>query len=178
MREYLEKVFKADQCAQNFDDIGIAANSAPLLIRNIRAHFECIRKAGLKLTIEKCHFVVTEVEFLERTITPQGIPPQDHKFEHFWQMFNSQNRRNKYNDTTDSIRQLLPKLHTRITRILQTIKSRQIDQSNRRITRQPQSEQPNASRRKQLGPQTTNHRTPIRPHDRRQLSRLRLRAND
>ena len=83
MRENLDKVIKADQCAQYVDDIGIAANSVTQLIRNIRAVFECIRRAGLKLTIEKCHFGVTEVEFLGRTITPQGIAPQDHKIQKF-----------------------------------------------------------------------------------------------
>ena len=45
--------------------------------------FDCIRKAGLKLTIEKCHFGVILVEFLGRTITPQCISPQDHKIHQF-----------------------------------------------------------------------------------------------
>ena len=53
MREYLDPVVKADQCAQYVDDIGISANNATDLIRNIRAVFKCIRQAGLKLTIEK-----------------------------------------------------------------------------------------------------------------------------
>ena len=83
IREYLDKVIKADQCAQYVDDIGVAANSVTQLIRNIRAVFECIRQAGLKLTIEKCHFGVTEIEFLGRTITSQGIAPQDHKIQKF-----------------------------------------------------------------------------------------------
>ena len=73
MREYLDKVIKADQCAQYVDDIGIGVNSVTQLIRNIRAVFECISQAGLKLSIDNCHFGVTEVELLERTITPQGI---------------------------------------------------------------------------------------------------------
>ena len=55
IREYLDPVVKADQCAQYVDDIGIAANNATDLTRNIRAVFNCIRRAGLKLTIEKCH---------------------------------------------------------------------------------------------------------------------------
>ena len=37
MREYLDPVVKADQCAQYVDDIGIAANNATVLTRNIRA---------------------------------------------------------------------------------------------------------------------------------------------
>ena len=83
MREYLDTVIKADQCAQYVDDIGIAANTTEQLIKNIRAVFKCIRKAGLKLTIEKCHFGVTQIEFLGRTITPQGVAPQDHKITTF-----------------------------------------------------------------------------------------------
>ena len=71
MREYLDPVVKADQCAQYVDDIGIAANNATDLTRNIRAVFQCIRNAGLKLTIEKCHFGVRQVEFLGRTISSQ-----------------------------------------------------------------------------------------------------------
>ena len=45
MREYLDLVVKADQCAQYVDDIGIAANNATDLTRNIRAVFKCIRQA-------------------------------------------------------------------------------------------------------------------------------------
>ena len=73
MREYLDKVIKADQCAQYVDDIGIAANNATQLINNLRAIFECIRTAGLKLTMHKCHFGAKEIDFLGRTITPEGV---------------------------------------------------------------------------------------------------------
>ena len=83
MREYLDPVVKADQCAQYVDDIGIAANNAMDLTRNIRAVFKCIRQAGLKLTIEKCHFGVRQVEFLGRTISPEGISPQARKIQNF-----------------------------------------------------------------------------------------------
>ena len=83
MREYLDPVVKADQCAQYVDDFGIAANSATDLSRNIRANFQCIRYAGLKLTIEKCHFGVKQVEFLGRTISSEGVSPQSHKVQSF-----------------------------------------------------------------------------------------------
>ena len=83
MREYLDPVVKADQCAQYVDDIGIAANNATDLTRNIRAVFKCIRQAGLKLTIEKCHFGFRQVEFLGRTISPEGISPQARKIQNF-----------------------------------------------------------------------------------------------
>ena len=83
MREYLDPVVKADQCAQYVDDIGIAVNNATDLTRNIRAVFKCIRQAGFKLTFEKCHFGVRQVEFLGRTISPEGISLQARKIQNF-----------------------------------------------------------------------------------------------
>ena len=76
MREYLDKAIKADQCAQYVEDIGIAANDSTQLCINIKTVFECIRKAGLELTMAKCHFGVKQVDFLGRTITPEGVSPQ------------------------------------------------------------------------------------------------------
>ena len=76
MREYLDPVVETDQCAQYEDDEGIATNNATDLTRNIRAVFQCIRHAGLKLTIEKCYTEVRQVEFLGRTISSEGVSPQ------------------------------------------------------------------------------------------------------
>ena len=61
MREYLDPVVKSDQCAQYVDDIGIVAKNATDLTRNIRAVFTCIRQAGLKPEVKKCHFGVRQV---------------------------------------------------------------------------------------------------------------------
>ena len=83
MREYLNPAVKADQCAQYVDDIGLAANNATDLTRNVRAAFKCIHQAGLKLTIEKCHFGVRQVEFLRRTISSEGVSPQSRKSQNF-----------------------------------------------------------------------------------------------
>ena len=98
MREYLDPVVKADQCAQYVDDIGIAANNATDLTRNIRAVFKCIRQAGLKLTIEKCHFGVRQFDFLGRTISPEGISPQARKI----QNLDSPNQKRHYSAIWDS----------------------------------------------------------------------------
>ena len=83
MREYLDKVIKADQCAQYVDDIGIAANNADHLIANLRATFKCNQEAGLKLTVHKCHFGAKEIDFLGRTSTPQGVKPQKQNVQNF-----------------------------------------------------------------------------------------------
>ena len=83
MRECLDPIVKADQCAQYVDDIGIAANNATDLTGNIRAVFQFILIAGLKLTIGKCHFGVRQVEFLGQTISSEGVSLQTHKIRHF-----------------------------------------------------------------------------------------------
>ena len=83
MREYLDKVIKADQCAQYVDNIGIAANDADYLIVNLGATFKCIQEAGLKLTMHKCHFGATEIDFLGGTNTPQGVKPQKQSVQNF-----------------------------------------------------------------------------------------------
>ena len=83
LRQYLDAVVKADQFAQYVDDIGIAANNATDPTRNNRAVLNCIRQACLKLTIEKCHFGVRQVEFLGRTISPEEISPQTRKNQNF-----------------------------------------------------------------------------------------------
>ena len=40
--------------------------------------------SGVQTNHRKMPFLVTEVEFLGRTITPQGVAPQDHKIQKIW----------------------------------------------------------------------------------------------
>ena len=83
MREFLDPVVKADQCAQYVDDIGTAASNATDLIRNIRAVFQCFRNARPKLKIEKCHSGVRQFEFLGRNISSEGVSPKSHNIQTF-----------------------------------------------------------------------------------------------
>ena len=83
VREYLDPLVKADKCAQNVDDIGIAANTAEELVNNIEAVFTKIRQAGLKLSMAKCAFGHPEIEFLGRSITTKGIAPIEDKIDKF-----------------------------------------------------------------------------------------------
>ena len=76
MREYLDRVIKADKCAQYVDDIGIATHNAEELKTNLR-------EAGLRLTMAKCQFGAKEVQFLGRTVSPEGIAPQDQKIQNY-----------------------------------------------------------------------------------------------
>ena len=115
IREYLDPVIKADQCAQYVDDIGIAANTPEQLIKNLRAVFQCLRKAGLKLSMTKCHFGVQEVDFLGRTITTKGVAPQKQKIAKFLEK-NQVSTLQKSTSTIHRILKLLPKLPTKTGR--------------------------------------------------------------
>ena len=93
MREYLEHVAKAEQCAQHVDDFGIAANSAKDLTWNIRGFFECVHQARLKLTKEKIHFAIRQVEFLGRSISPKEILPPNQNI--LWKLIFSKSKNAK-----------------------------------------------------------------------------------
>ena len=82
MHDYLDKVIKADQYAQYVDDIGIA-NDAEQLVKNIRSTFQGIRDAGFKLTMHKCHFAATQIDFLGRNTTLVGVRPQRQRVQNF-----------------------------------------------------------------------------------------------
>ena len=125
MREYLDKVIKADQCAQYVDDIGIAANDADHLLKNLRATFECIRKAGLKLTMHKCHFGATEIDFLGRTITPEGVKPQKERITTFLEKTKfpkSKKALQRYLGFLNYYRNYIPRLSEKLAPFFQLLK--------------------------------------------------------
>ena len=126
MREYLDKVIKADQCAQYVEDIGIAANDADHVIANLRATFQCIQEAGLKLTMHKCHFDATKIDFLGRTITPQGINPQRQNVQNFFEKTKfpkSKKALQRYLGFLNSYRNYVPGLSERLAPLYKMLKS-------------------------------------------------------
>ena len=115
MREYLDKVIKTDQCAQYVDDIGIAAEQ---LIKNLRATFQCIGHAGLKLTMHKCHFGAKETDFLGRTITPNGVRPQQPRVQNFLEktkFLKSKKALQRYLGFLNYYRNYIPRLSEKLT---------------------------------------------------------------
>ena len=126
IREYLDPVIKADQCAQNDDDIGIAANTPEKLIKNLRAVFQCLQKADLKLSMAKCHFGVQEVDFLGRTITTKGVAPQKQKITEFLEKVKFQRSKKalqKYIGFLNYYRNYIPRLAERRTPFFQLLKT-------------------------------------------------------
>ena len=99
IREILIRVMKTYQCAQNVEDIGIAANTPLEKSSNTKAVSEWISKAGFRLTIKQCPIGSWKLEFPGRTVTPKGISPQTHKIQEFfkrWKFQNPKNRSNQY----------------------------------------------------------------------------------
>ena len=126
MREYLDKVVTADQCAQYVDDIGFAANDADHLNANLRATFKCIQEAGLKMTMHKCHFGATEIDFLGRTITPRGVKPQRQNLQKFLEKTKipkSKKALQRCLGFLNNYRNYVPKLSERIAPFYKMLKS-------------------------------------------------------
>ena len=57
------------------DDILIATRTVEEHIQRLREVFQCLRRAGLKLKASKCKLLDTEIKFLGRRITEEGIEP-------------------------------------------------------------------------------------------------------
>ena len=126
IRKYLDPVIKADQCAQYVDDIGIATNTPKQLIKNLRAVFQCLRKAGLKLSTAKCHFGVQEKDFHGWTITTKGVAPQKQKIIKFLEkvkFLRSKKALQKYIGFYNYYRNYIPRLAERLTPFFQQLKT-------------------------------------------------------
>ena len=122
IREYLDPVIKADQCAQYV----IAANTPDQLIKNLRAVFQCLRKAGLKLSMTKCHFGAQEIDFLGRTITTKGVAPQKQKIAKFLEKVRFQRSKKvlqRYIGFLNYYRNYIPRLAERLTPFFQLLQT-------------------------------------------------------
>ena len=126
IRKHLDLVIKADQCAQYIDDIGIAANTPEQLIKILRAKFQCLRKAGLKLNLAKCHFGVEEKDFRGRTITTKGVAPQEQKIAKFLEKVKfprSKKALQRYIGFLKHYQNYIPRLAERLTPFFQLLKT-------------------------------------------------------
>ena len=127
MREHVDTLIKADQCAQYVDDIGIAAKTVAQLCINIRAVIECIRNSGLKLSMSKCQFGVKQVDFIGRTITPEGVSPQVDKVKNFLAKLKipkSEKSLQRYIGFLNDYRNKIPRLSERFTPFFNLLKKK------------------------------------------------------
>ena len=70
MQEYLEKIIKADQCAQYVGDLGIAINDAKQLNKNLGATYFCFQQTGEANNVSRS-FGATGID------SPDGLKRRD-----------------------------------------------------------------------------------------------------
>ena len=126
MREYLDKVIKADQCAQYVDDIGIAANSVTQLIRNIRAVFECIRQAGLNYLSTNAILEWLKMNSSEEQSPRKESPPKIIKYKNSWQTYDFRNKKKqvqRYIGFVKYYRNYIPRLSEKLLGFYELLKA-------------------------------------------------------
>ena len=57
------------------DDIVIATETVEDHTVRLREVFECLREAGFKMTVAKCDFMKSEIKYLGRVVSAEGIKP-------------------------------------------------------------------------------------------------------
>ena len=125
-RRYLDPVIKADQCAHYVDNFSIATNNHQEIFKDLRAVFQCLRKAGLKLSMAKCHFGVQEVIFFGRTTTTKEVAPQKQKVAKILQSVKfprSKKTLQRYMGFLKYHRNFIPRLAKRLTPFFQLLKT-------------------------------------------------------
>ena len=63
-------------CLYYLDDIIVFSATWAEHLERLRALFECLHRANLKLGARKCHLAATEVSFLGYKVTPEGLEPE------------------------------------------------------------------------------------------------------
>ena len=79
----LEACVANDQCVVYFDDLGSGAYDGIKLLENLDEIFTSITRSGFKLSMEKCQFGISQIQFLGHTITENGLSPNKDKVEKF-----------------------------------------------------------------------------------------------
>ena len=57
------------------DDIVIATETVEDHMVRLREVFECLREAGFKMRVAKCDFMKSEINYLGRVVSAEGIKP-------------------------------------------------------------------------------------------------------
>ena len=57
------------------DDIVIATETVEDHMARLREVFECLREAGFKMRVAKCDFMKSEIKYLGRVVSAEGVKP-------------------------------------------------------------------------------------------------------
>lgn len=74
LRKYINKI-----CVVYMDDILVFSTGIEEHYNNLRTIFKALRKANLKLQIDKCNFLKKETEYLGHVLTKEGVKPNPEK---------------------------------------------------------------------------------------------------
>ena len=117
-------------CIIYVGNIGIVANTPQQLIKNLREVFQCLPKAGLKLSMTKCHFGVQEIDFFGRKLTTEGVAPRKQKNAKFLGKVKFPRSEKKtlqrYNGFLNYYQNYIPGLAEQLTPFFQLLKTTEI----------------------------------------------------
>lgn len=74
LRKYINKI-----CVVYMDDILVFSTGIEEHYNNLKTIFKALRKANLKLQVDKCNFLKRETEYLGHILTTDGIKPNPNK---------------------------------------------------------------------------------------------------
>ena len=83
VKHYLDPCLAANVGTQFMDDIAAGVNNFDEVIPALRKIFDCLRESSLKLSVHKCEFGTTKIDYLGSTINLKGISPESAKIEKF-----------------------------------------------------------------------------------------------
>ena len=88
------------------DDIVIATETVEALVVRFGDVFECLREAGFKMRVARCDFMKTEIKYLGRIVSAEGVKPDPKAV--------AKLRASKQNRNAEflGICQLLPRVHS------------------------------------------------------------------
>ena len=99
-----------DKCFQGVGNLGRAAHTFDEVLTNLRNTFERIRMSGLKLTVHKREFGLSELQFLGSSIRIQGMSPNCEKVGERSQIAENTEANSRFIGFFQYLRAILPKL--------------------------------------------------------------------
>ena len=52
--------------------------------KNLKAYLQRCRKKGVKINLDKCHFLAKELRYMGHMLTNTGLKPDDERFVQLW----------------------------------------------------------------------------------------------
>lgn len=81
MNNVLREELSRNVCLVYLDDIIVYSKTKQEHINKLQQVFEALRKASLKVNVNKCVFMAEEIEFLGHILTKDGLKPNEKKIE-------------------------------------------------------------------------------------------------